>query len=149
MLVNNTKGMAFGHTWTPNSKIVNDVRYAFVRQGYSNRGVGSTGPDPTGDGDWVNFRDYSQPTAWQNRSTMVNVPVQDITDNLSWIKGEHTISAGADWLNVENNRSSDANSYSSTGTDAAYLSGSLPDPATLVIPLSAEVFQIPTPSPTP
>lgn len=131
MLVNNTKGMAFGHTWTPNSKIVNDVRYAFVRQGYSNRGVGSTGPDPTGDGDWVNFRDYSQPTAWQNRSTMVNVPVQDITDNLSWIKGEHTISAGADWLNVENNRSSDANSYSSTGTDAAYLSGSLPDPATL------------------
>jgi hypothetical protein len=126
MLIDNTKGMAFGHTWTPSSKIVNDVRYAFVRQGYSNHGVGS------GTGDWVYFRAYSQPTGqYANRSTIVNVPVQNIADNFSWIKGAHTISAGGDWRNVQNNRSSDANSYTSTGTDAGYLNGSPNDPSTL------------------
>jgi hypothetical protein len=125
MHIDNTKGLAFGHTWTPSSKIVNDVRYAFVRQGYSTHGVGS------GTGDWVFFRAYSQPTAWQNRSTVVNVPVQNIADNFSWIKGAHTISAGGDWRNVENNRSSDANSYSSTGTDAGWLDNAPNDPSML------------------
>ena len=44
-----------------------------------------------GTGDWVTFRFLSQPTAWQTRTTVVNVPVNNIIDNLTWTKGTHTI----------------------------------------------------------
>lgn len=120
----NTKGMAFGHTWTPTSTLVNDLRYGFIRQGYSTRGSG------TGTGDWVVFRFLSQPED-QTRSTMVNVPVQNISDNVTWTKSTHTISFGGNWRGIENNRSSDANSYSGASTDPEWLANYPNAPADL------------------
>jgi hypothetical protein len=109
----NTKGIAFGHTWNPTNNIVNDARYAYVRQGYSTRGIGS------GTGDWVNFRFISQPTAAANGilTTVVNVPVQNITDNLTWTKGLHTLNFGGNWRGIQNNRGTDSNSYSGASTN--------------------------------
>ncbi len=49
-LEDNTKGMAFGHTWTPTANIVNDLRYGYVRQGYASAGIGK--------GDYVTVRFY-------------------------------------------------------------------------------------------
>ena len=112
----NTKGLAFGHTWTPTSNIVNDARYGFIRQGYSTRGVGS------GTGDWVTFRFLAQPIS-HALSTIVNVPVQNITDNFTWTRGAHTMSLGANWRGIQNNRSSDANSYSGASTNPYWMSG--------------------------
>ena len=112
----NTKGMAFGHTWTPTSNIVNDARYGFIRQGYSTRGVGS------GTGDWVTFRFLAQPIS-HALSTIVNVPVQNITDNFTWTRGAHTMSLGANWRGIQNNRGSDANSYSGASTNPYWMSG--------------------------
>lgn len=122
--IDNTKGMAFGHTWTPTSSIVNDFRYGFIRQGYSTRGVGS------GTGDWVTFRFLDQPES-QTRSTLVNVPVQNITDNLTWTKGTHTLSFGGNWRGIQNNRSSDGNSYSGASTNPYWTSGGPPTPSDL------------------
>lgn len=113
--VDNTKGFAIGHTWTPTSNVVNDLRYGYIRQGYSTRGIGS------GTGDWVVFRFLSQPEA-QTRSTLVNVPVQNITDNLTWSKGTHTLSVGGNWRGIQNNRASDANSYTGGSTNPYWLS---------------------------
>ena len=110
----NTKGMAVGHSWTPTSKIVNDLRYGFIRQGYSTRGIGS------GTGDWVVFRFLSQPEA-QTRSTVVNVPVNNIIDNFTLTEGKHTISLGGNWRSIVNNRGSDANSYSSASTNPYWM----------------------------
>ena len=115
----NTKGFALGHTWTPTNNIVNDLRYGFIRQGYSTRGIGS------GTGDWVNFRFLSQPTS-DALSTIVNVPVQNITDNLTWTKGTHTMSFGGNWRGIQNNRGSDANSYSGASTNPYWL-GNFPN----------------------
>ena len=39
-LSDNTKGFAFGHTLTATTNLVNDLRYAFIRQGFSSAGVG-------------------------------------------------------------------------------------------------------------
>src|SRR3569833_4608667 len=39
-LEDNTKGFAVGHTWTPTSNIVNDLRYGFIRQGFFSFGFG-------------------------------------------------------------------------------------------------------------
>jgi hypothetical protein len=120
----NTKGLAFGHTWTPTANIVNDARYGFIRQGYSTRGIGS------GTGDWVNFRFLAQPVS-DALSTVVNVPVQNITDNLTWTKGTHTLSFGGNWRGIQNNRGTDANSYSGASTNPYWLYDAPNDPCAL------------------
>lgn len=116
----NTKGFTIGHTWTPTGNIVNDARYAYIRQGYSTRGVGS------GQGDWVEFRFLDQPSS-HALSTIVDVPVNNITDTLTWSKGQHTLSFGGDWRGIQNNRGSDTNSYSSASTNPYWLAPPSPN----------------------
>jgi len=118
----NTKGFTVGHTWTPTSTLVNDLRYAYVRQGYSINGIGS------GQGDWVDFRALTQPSS-QTLSSKVNVPVSNITDNVTWSKGSHTVTLGANWRNIVNNRGTDANSYSSADTDPFWMSNNPNEPS--------------------
>jgi hypothetical protein len=118
----NTKGLAAGHTWTPTGNIVNDLRYGYIRQGYADRGAG------TGTGDWVNFRFLAQPAA-QVLSTVVNVPVHNITDTLTWTKGNHTVTLGGNWRGIWNNRSSDQYSYTGASTNAYWMYPGPPTPA--------------------
>jgi hypothetical protein len=120
----NTKGFAAGHTWTPTANIVNDLRYGYIRQGYSTRGVSSGQPD------WVEFRFLDQPTA-HALTTVVNVPVHNIADNLTWAKGTHTFSFGGNWRGIENNRGTDANSHSSGNTNPYWTSNAPNDPSML------------------
>jgi hypothetical protein len=120
----NTKGIAAGYTWTATANIVNDLRYALIRQGFSTRGIG------TGQGDWVDFRFIDQPTG-QALTAVINVPVNNITDNLTWTKGNHTLSLGGNWRGISNNRASDANSYSSASTNPYWLYDAPNDPCVL------------------
>jgi hypothetical protein len=123
----NTKGFAVGHTWSPNPSIVNDARYSYVRQGYSDAGVG--------EGDYVTVRFLQQPTA-QTRSSIVNVPLHTITDNLSLTKGAHSISLGGSWRLVSNNTGNDTNSFNGATTNPSWLNtqDGPPDPTTLGLP---------------
>ena len=118
----NTKGLAFGHTWTPTSYIVNDIRYGYVRQGYGQSGVGS--------GDYVNFRFLTQPTA-QTRSTISAIPVHNITDTLTLTRGNHTISIGANWRLIQNISDTNANSFDGASTNPYWLGGNPADPSSL------------------
>jgi hypothetical protein len=123
LLEDNSKGLAVGHTFSPTSGIVNDLRYAYIRQGYSSAGIGK--------GDYVVVRFLQQPTA-QTRSSIVSVPVNTIDDTLSWSKGTHTISAGGNWRLIQNNTSNNTNSFNGANTNPSYLSGKEePDPTTL------------------
>ena len=126
-LEDNTKGMAIGHTWTPTSSIVNDVRYGYTRQGYSSIGIGQ--------GDYVIVRFITtQPTA-QTRSSIVHVPVHTIDDTLSWTKGNHSLSFGGNWRMISNETASDNESYNGANTNPSYLSAKgKPDPTTLGLP---------------
>ncbi len=126
-LEDNTKGMAFGHTWSPTSNLVNDLRYSYIRQGYASAGIG--------DGDYVSIRFLQQPTA-QTRSASVNVPLNTIDDNLSWTKGTHTISAGGNWRMVDINASNNTNSFNGASTNPSYLYSvtGKPDPTTIGMP---------------
>ena len=40
-LIDNSKGITAGDTWTLTSNLVNDLRYGYVRQGYGRSGIGS------------------------------------------------------------------------------------------------------------
>lgn len=114
LLSDNTKGIAGGWTWTMSPNLVNDFRYGYTRQGFSNRG--------TLQGDIVNFRFLSQPQA-QTRSLLVNVPVHNFVDNISWTKGKHTIAGGVNWRLIHNNRDTDANSYNNASTNEYWIAG--------------------------
>jgi hypothetical protein len=113
----NTKGFILGHTWQITSHLVNDAHYGFIRQGFSKRGVAS--------GHYVDFRSISSQTA-ETRSSINSVPVNNVIDNLTWIKGNHTLQAGGNWRLIHQNRSSDANSYNFGDINYAYLGGTVP-----------------------
>lgn len=128
----NTKGLAGGHTWTLSPNIVNDVRYGYIRQGYSDRGIGS--------GEYVNIRFLDTPTA-QTRTSIVHVPVHNIVDNLTWTKGNHTVQFGGNWRGIQNERSTDANSYASASTNPYWLStNGFPDPTTIGLPAVSDGY---------
>ena len=119
VLEDNSKGITAGDTWTISSNIVNDLRFGYVRQGFSSRGVGS--------GDYVDFRFLSTTTA-ETRTSVTSVPVNNIVDNLSWSKGKHTIEIGGNWRMVHQNHSTDANSFNSGSTNPYWLGGNPPYP---------------------
>lgn len=118
-LIDNTKGMTFGDTWSLSPNLVNDIRYGYIRQGYGQSGVGS--------GDYVDFRFLSTVTA-ETRTTIISVPVNNIVDNLNWTKGKHSIEVGGNWRLVHQNHSSTTDSFNGASTNPYWLSGSPPDP---------------------
>jgi hypothetical protein len=122
-LIDNTKGMTFGDTWTISPTLVNDIRYGYVRQGYGNTGVG-------GSSDYVDFRFLDTATA-ETRNTIISVPVNNIIDNLNWSKGKHTIEVGGNWRLIHQNRSTNQNSFNTASSNPYWLGGSPPDPSTI------------------
>jgi hypothetical protein len=125
VLIDNTKGMTFGDTWTISSAMVNDLRYGYIRQGYGQSGVGS--------GDYVNFRFLSTATA-ETRNTIVSVPVNNVIDNLNFTKGRHSIEVGVNWRQVHQNRSSNSNSFNSATSNPYWLGGHPPSPSVVGLP---------------
>jgi Carboxypeptidase regulatory-like domain len=125
ILVDNSKGITAGDTWTISQTLVNDIRYGYVRQGFSNRGVGK--------GDYVAFRFIADATA-QTRTELTNVPVNNIVDNLSWVKGNHTIGVGGNWRLIHQNHSTDSNSYNSATSNPYWLGGNPPQPDGIGLP---------------
>jgi len=114
---NNSKGITVGDTWTISPNLINDIRYGYIRQGQSDRGVGS--------GDYVDFRFMTTPTA-ETRDTIISVPVNNIVDNLSWTKGKHTLEFGGNWRLIHQNRLSDNTTFQTASTNPYWISGNAP-----------------------
>jgi hypothetical protein len=96
------KGIGIGHTWTITDSLVNNVRYGYIRQGFANRGALN--------GDYVNFANITPQTA-PTSSLVVNVPVQNLVDDISWTKRGHTVQGGVNYRLIHNNRQSNATAY--------------------------------------
>jgi hypothetical protein len=113
----NTKGIAVGEIWSPTANLVNNARYGYARQGYSNRGVGQ--------GSYVNFGAGSLSTLTaQTRTSIVAVPVHNIIDDISWTKGTHSFQFGANYRLIHNSLSSDLLSYDSAAMTGYDVTGS-------------------------
>jgi Carboxypeptidase regulatory-like domain len=98
----NDKGFGIGHTWMISDSLVNDLRYGYIRQGFANRGALN--------GDYVTFANIT-PAVATTSSLVVNVPVQNLVDNMTWTKKAHTIQWGGNWRLIHNNRQSNGTSY--------------------------------------
>ena len=119
----NTKGMSFGRTWIPTVHIVNDARYGYIRQGWQSGGIAP--------GAWVDIYGLTQPTA-QTGTTQLHVPVNNITDTLTWNKGTHTFAFGGNWRSITNHHSSNTGSFDGASTTYEYANtADLPVPANM------------------
>lgn len=99
---NNNKGFAVGHTWMLTNNLVNNVRYGYIREGFANRGALT--------GDFVNFANIASLTA-TTPSLVVNIPLHNIVDDLSWTKKNHTIQGGFNYRLIHNNFETNATAF--------------------------------------
>lgn len=88
-------GLAVGHTWTISNNWVNNFRYGLTREGFTKPGDSNTND--------IDFRFVFQPNAESHTLSQV-VPVHNFTDDVSWIKGNHTIQFGGNVRLISNSR---------------------------------------------
>jgi Carboxypeptidase regulatory-like domain len=112
---NNSKGVAVGYTAVLTPTFVNNFRYAFVRQGLGEGGLSSES--------YIHFRGLDDSQAFSN-TTLTNVPVHNLVDDVSWTKGKHTIQFGANLRLVHNNRLSNAQNYTLGTTNVFWMANS-------------------------
>jgi hypothetical protein len=104
-----SKGLAVGLASTLSSNLINSLRYGYVRQSYSTAGIGQ--------GAYANFYGMSTLEA-ETRDTSINIPVQNLVDDVTWTHGRHTISFGGQYRLIHNQSLSNALSYGSGVTNS-------------------------------
>jgi hypothetical protein len=92
---NHPKGIAFGHTWTISNSLVNRLSYGLTRASFTEGGSSNENR--------VNFRFIFSPNGYQ-RSLQRTTPVHNFVDDVSWVRGNHTLGFGGNVRLIRNNR---------------------------------------------
>jgi hypothetical protein len=98
----NNKGFAVGYTFLITSNLVNDARYGLTREGEDTAGASN---EP-----YILFSEVYQPVSIM-RSTSFIIPVQNLTDNLSWTKHDHNFAFGGNIRFIDDQRVGNAQSF--------------------------------------
>lgn len=88
-------GFQVAHTWLINSNVTNRFNYGYTRLAFSNQGDSI---DPQ-----ITFRNIYSPSAFAREFSRTN-PTTNITDDLTWLKGNHTIQFGVNFRFISNSR---------------------------------------------
>lgn len=104
-------GFVVGHTWTINNSLVNNFRYGFTREAFTQQGDAAKNE--------IYFRFVFFPVL-DSRTLSRQTPVQNITDDLSWIKGNHSLQFGTNIRVIRNKRSTFANAFDTAYTNPSY-----------------------------
>ena len=144
-LADYSKGVTVGYTGVLTPAIVNNFRWGFTRQSFSQFGNSN---DPQ-----ILFRGLNDNSTTNNSSLAVvrtrtfQVPVHNITDDLSWLKGKHTLQFGMNFAFMRNPQSSQLSSFSDGSTNPGWLpaagvanTGTDMDPAVNGFPAVASAF---------
>lgn len=99
-LVNFNKGLIASYSAVFSPTLLNNFRYGFVRQSYGNLGD-STQP-------W-NYLNFDQGVT---RSSEFQRPIHNFTDDVSWVRGKHTLQFGVQLAFLRNPESNLNNSFS-------------------------------------
>ncbi|MBA2526712.1 MAG: TonB-dependent receptor [Pyrinomonadaceae bacterium] len=111
---NHPYGFVVGHDWTINNSLVNNFRYGFTRQAFSQQGDSSENA--------VSFRFVFSPLNF-TRTLTRTTPVQNITDDISWVKGNHNLQFGTNIRIIRNQRTSFGNAFDSAITNPSFYNG--------------------------
>lgn len=107
-------GIAAGHTWTLRNNLVNNFRYGFTREAFSQQG--DSGENS------ISYRFVFSPASFSRTLTRIT-PVQNFTDDLTWVKENHTFGFGTNIRLISNRRSSFSNAFDSAITNPSFYSG--------------------------
>lgn len=107
-------GIAGGHTWTLSNNLINNFRYGFTREAFSQGGDSADNQ--------ISFRFVFSPLTFTRTLTRIT-PVQNFTDDLSWIKGKHTWGFGTNIRLISNRRTSFSNAFDNAITNPSFYSG--------------------------
>ncbi len=108
----NNKGLAVGYTGVFNPRLINNLRFAYIREG-----VNETGRNNFSN---VGFWNLSDQVSFA-RTILVNVPVTQVADDLTWNRGRHTFEFGANWRLIHNNRYSNEQNFFYGSTHPTWL----------------------------
>jgi len=117
-VTNNSKGIAVGYTALLSNSVINNFRYAFVRQG--------TGESGTATSNFIHFRGLDNVTGLDGsfRTAVNNVPVHNFADDLSWTRGNHTLQFGGNVRRIHDNRQSNQQNFTEGSTNLFWLNPS-------------------------
>ena len=92
---NHPKGFAAGHTWTASNNFINRFTYGFTRASFTDSGESNENR--------VTFRFIFAPLGYR-RALRRTTPVHNFVNDVSWIKGNHSLALGGNVRLIRNNR---------------------------------------------
>lgn len=104
VLLDNSKGMAANYTWIVKPNLINSVKYGITRLGLNMSGATGTA---------LTFQGITSPVNYDYRPSIQIMPTQTLGDDLTWIKGKHTISTGINFRYIRNTHTNYINSFPS------------------------------------
>jgi len=108
-------GFVAGHTWTISDRKINNFKYGLTRDAFTNQG---DSPDNA-----ITFRSVLS-TALFTRDFSRTTPVQNITDDFTWISNNHNFGFGTNIRIIRNHRTNYAAAFDSGITNQSFYSGS-------------------------
>ena len=119
--LDNSKGFAVGYTWVASQNVVNAIHYGLTREG-----VAETGTQTKAEAILDNLTPlYPEGGASGTQvgccGSYNQLPVQDIREDLTWIKGKHTLGFGGEVFLLDNHYQTDSSSFSSAEGDGNWI----------------------------
>jgi len=111
-IVNFNKGLIVNYSGVLTSSIVNNFRYGFVRE--------SVGIIGNSNQDWIYFRGLNDQTGAVTRTHSFQRPVNSFADDVSWIRGKHTLQFGTQVSFIRNPSISYQTSFSGASANASW-----------------------------
>lgn len=108
-------GIVAGHNWSISNNKINNFRYGLTRQAFTTTGD-STAPS-------ISFRFVFSPLLF-TRSVDRITPTHNITDDFTWIKGNHTLQFGGNVRLIQNKRIDFGSAYDSAITNPSFYASS-------------------------
>jgi hypothetical protein len=134
-LLNNSRGIAVNYNAQIGPNMVNSLRYGLTRIGVNLSGAS---------GDSFDVRSFSDVTDFGARLDIRTVPVNQVSDDLTWNRGKHTLSFGGSLYFVRDHNINDLNSFPAfdvnNGFCKALCESAVPDGTDAPAAASATVF---------
>ncbi len=108
-------GAAIGDTWAITNTLVNHFNYGITREAFTQQGDAAKNE--------IYFRFIFFPVL-DSRTIARTTPTQNFTDDLSWIKGNHTYQFGTNIRLISNSRATFANAFDTAYTNPSYYQSS-------------------------
>jgi hypothetical protein len=109
--VDYSKGYSVGYTAVLRPTLVNNFRYGYTRQSFGELGNQTQ--------DMIFFRGLNDSGVVTNNN-QYQVPIQNFVDDVSWIKGRHTLQFGGNLNFLRNPQSNNFNSFSSASDNPSW-----------------------------